>query len=150
MAKQDKQRLYIIVAVMAVAIVLLFLAKRGGLGGTAGNSTVINNGGSLSNGGGSVGFDLGDMPAIVYNGGEYNAGNQNFQKPCGLCFAGYTRNVLPAPVAPAPVVQEMIRYVSSQPIRLPSPAPSATMAWSNPEPPANKPWWDNCIAGRCF
>jgi hypothetical protein len=146
--KRDK-RLYIIITVIIVAVILLFLAKRAGIAG-AGNSTVINNSGGITMPGGGIGFDIGDMPAVSYVGGDYNGGNQNFQKPCGLCFAGFTRNVLPAPVAPAPQVQEMIRYVSSQPVRLPAPAPSRTFTATATPAPSNTNWWDNCIAGRCF
>jgi hypothetical protein len=145
--KRDK-RLYIIVTVIIVAVILLFLAKRAGIAGA--NSTVINNAGGVSVPGGSVGFSLGDLPAVSYVGGDYNGGNQNFQKPCGLCFAGFTRNVLPAPVAPAPQVQEMIRYVSAQPVRLPAPAPPRTFYATATPAPSNSNWWDNCIAGRCF
>lgn len=116
MDKQDKQRLYIISAVLIVAVILLFLLRRGGaLAGT----TVINQAGDINIPSlGGVG-GIGDLPSLGYTAGDYNS-NSNYQKPCGLCYSGYSRIYTPAPPAsrepvPAAAVYDFIVRQTSRP-----------------------------------
>lgn len=149
MSQQEKRRLYIIGAILIAAVILLLLfgRKAGALSG-AGN-TVINQGSDFA----FPGVDpvqLGDIPALDIPGQRASS------RGCAVCYSGYGRIIAPSSPTPAPTIIEQNSYMlfNMASITRPSPPPPASaprMALAfNSEPPAPRPWWENCTAGRCF
>lgn len=99
MSEQEKRRLYIIIAIIIIALILLYLSQ----GKQSGNGkTVIQNAGDISIPGAGGGYSFGDLPALNYQPGDYSSIGGS--KGCALCFAGYERIVTPTPAAPIPAL----------------------------------------------
>jgi hypothetical protein len=147
--KQDKRRLYIISAVLIVAVILLFLAKRAQGAG----STVINQGGGITLPGFDGGFNLSDMPGLNYVPGDYINNSIGGSKGCALCYSGYSRIETVSPPRPAARMAPPSTTIVNIPRNFGggaswSGASVGGMSTQGGSQPASNSWWN--VTGRFF
>jgi hypothetical protein len=122
---QEKRRLYIVVATIAIAVLLLFLFR-----GRSG-STIVNQGDYTSPANVGNNYDFGDMPALNYGGAKVGS------RGCAVCYDGYSRIVPPAPAKATPTIEQVTNYLV---VQASAPAPRygggfAASLTSNPTSP---------------
>lgn len=99
MNAQEKRRLYIIVATIAIAVFLLFLfGRRSG-------STIVNEGDFSPPDIAGNAYNFASLPPLNYSGAKVGS------RGCAACFGGYSRISTPAPSAPQAAPQMVTQYL---------------------------------------
>lgn len=102
MNEQEKRRLYIVVAILIAAVILLFLF------GKRSAATVVNEGDFTAPDIAGNAYNFGSLPPLNYSGAKVGS------RGCAACFGGYSRIVTPNAPAPQAAPQQVVQYLVQQ------------------------------------